>query len=70
MRITIEPTSTDTLAYIPYYKVIMESSCDDLTAADMLDMLKRAAVAWGYNWSNIFDEDGESQKPLRPGDRS
>lgn len=56
MRITIEATANGALAAYPKPKVILELPTDDMAVEDALDLVQRALVAWGYHWSNIFDE--------------
>lgn len=56
MRITIEPTARGLDGEFPNSKVILELPTDDVFVEDALDMVKRALVAWGFHWSNIFDE--------------
>jgi hypothetical protein len=56
MRITIEPTAEGQQGEYTNNIVVLRTLHDDVNAEDALDLVKRALVAWGFHWNNIYDE--------------
>ena len=55
MKVTIEGTEPHNT--FPSPTVTISYPGDDVDAEDALDMVKKALVAWGYQWNNIFEDN-------------
>ena len=54
MKVTIE--GTDIYGGIPYPTVSIAALNNDVSVEEALDMVKRALVAWGFSWDQVFDD--------------
>lgn len=62
MKITLEPTTTETQHPSSYVKVTIETKRDDYTIHELFeDVIEPALIAWGYDPSTIekLFESGE-----------